>query len=298
MHPVEDAEDAERNLHAALMAEPRRRVAQGELAAIGDPDARHNYEVVLKFRDRLLEAGTVEACYASTFKGKVDTPPLFIEQMAHVILRNILDGCDDAFVLRAAELFFRPQRVTLHEGALLAADEERIAGSNPAPVSPLVSMLGLEKSADIDVLADANAQAYFERSDAYDMALDLTAGRRGLAALAQVIARWVRHLLAVEADVEPLVELRDAPLSWYVGLDAEGTRIGDRLWRSEELDEATQARVAGLFRLNFPDRSVVAENVAGEPVYVIMAMTPEKVLRLKPQNLVAGLPVTHREAVS
>jgi hypothetical protein len=43
---------------------------------------------------------------------------------------------------------------------------------------------------------------------------------------------------------------------------------------------------------------VVAENVAGEPVYVIMAMTPEKVLRLKPQNLVAGLPVRHREAVS
>jgi hypothetical protein len=42
----------------------------------------------------------------------------------------------------------------------------------------------------------------------------------------------------------------------------------------------------------------VAEDVAGEPVYVIMAMTPEKVLRLKPQNLVAGLPVTHREAVS
>jgi hypothetical protein len=216
----------------------------------------------------------------------------------HVILRNILDGCDDAFVLRAAELFFRPQRVTLHEGALLAADEERIAGSNPAPVSPLVSMLGLEKSADIDVLADANAQAYFERSDAYDMALDLTAGRRGLAALAQVIARWVRHLLAVEADVEPLVELRDAPLSWYVGLDAEGTRIGDRLWRSEELDEATQARVVGLFRLNFPDRSVMAAEVAGEPVYVIMAMTPEKVVRLKPQNLVAGLPVRHREAVS
>jgi hypothetical protein len=225
-------------------------------------------------------------------------PPLFINQLVHVILRNILDGCDDAFVLRAAELFFRPQRITLHEGALLAADEERIAGSNPAPISPLVSMLGLEKSADIDVLADANAQAYFERSDAYDMALDLTAGRRGLAALAQVIARWVRHLLAVEADVEPLVELRDAPLSWYVGLDAEGTRIGDRLWRSEALDEATQARVVGLFRLNFRDRSMVTEDVAGEPVYVIMAMTPEKVLRLKPQNLVAGLPVKHAEAVS
>ena len=29
-------------------------------------------------------------------------------------------------------------------------------------------------------LSDANAAQYFERSDAYDMALDLTGGRRGL----------------------------------------------------------------------------------------------------------------------
>ena len=38
------------------------------------------------------------------------------------------------------------------------------------------------------------------------MALDLTAGRRGLAALGDVIARWVSHLLAVEVAVAPLVE--------------------------------------------------------------------------------------------
>ena len=297
--PPPDACVVEKTLHAALLAEPRRPIGADDIAAIADADARENWALMIAFRDHLLAHPTLEAAYlALARRGAGGMPPLFINQLVHVILRNILDGCDDAFVLRAAELFFRPQRVTLHEGALLAADEERIAGSNPAPVSPLVSMLGLEKSADIDVLADANAQAYFERSDAYDMALDLTAGRRGLAALAQGIARWVRHLLAVDAEVEALVELRNAPLSWYVGLDAEGTRIGDRLWRSEELDEAAQARVVGLFRLNFPDRSVMAAEVAGEPVYVIMAMTPEKVVRLKPQNLVAGLPVRHREAVS
>jgi hypothetical protein len=297
--PPPEACVVEKTLHAALLADPRRPIGAADIAAIADADARENWTLMIGFRDHLLAHPTLEAAYlALARRGAAGMPPLFINQLVHVILRNILDGCDDAFVVRAAELFFRPQRVTLHEGALLAADEERIAGSNPAPISPLVSMLGLEKSADIDVLADANAQAYFERSDAYDMALDLTAGRAGLAALAQVIARWVRHLLAVEADVEPLLELRDAPLSWYVGLDAEGTRIGDRLWGSEELDEATQARVVGLFRLNFRDPSLVAEDVAGKPVYVIMAMTPEKVLRLKPQNLVAGLPVRHMEAVS
>ena len=40
-------------------------------------------------------------------RGLGGTPPLFINQLVHVILRNALDGCEDAFVLRAAELFFR-----------------------------------------------------------------------------------------------------------------------------------------------------------------------------------------------
>ena len=69
-----------------------------------------------------------------------------------MILRNALDGCEDPFVLRAAELFFRPQRLTLHEGSLIAADEETIAGDQRrTPVSPLVSMLGLPAAAEIDV---------------------------------------------------------------------------------------------------------------------------------------------------
>jgi hypothetical protein len=38
--------------------------------------------------------------------------------------------------------------------------------------------------------------------------------------------------------------------------------------------------------------------VRGEPVYMILAMSPEKTIRMKPQNLVAGLPVRHLEAVS
>src|SRR3954469_4908405 len=109
VHPVEESDDAERALHAALMAEPRRRVAKSELAALGDADARHNYEVVLRFRDRLLDAGTVEACYMGLFRGTVDTPPLFIAQMVHVILRNILEGCDDPLRLRGGALFPRPE---------------------------------------------------------------------------------------------------------------------------------------------------------------------------------------------
>ncbi len=297
--PPPEACVVERTLHAALLADPRRRVEAADIAAIADADARENWELMIGFRDLLLAHPRLEAAYLALMRhGAGRTPPLFVNQLVHAILRNILDDCADPYVLRAAELFFRPQRITLHEGALLAADEERIASRHHSPVSPLVSLLGLEKSAAIDVLGDGNAAQYFARSDAYDMALDLTGGRRGLIALGEVIARWVRHLLAVDVAVEPLTELRNARLAWYVGLDAEGTRIGDRLWRGEEIDEATRAQVVGLFRLSFREPAAVADHLAGEPVYLILAMSPDKTLRMKPQNVVTGLPVRQHEAAT
>jgi hypothetical protein len=297
--PPAEACAAERALHAALLGAPRRSVAAAEIAAIADADARENWGLFVAFRDQLVAHPTLEAAYvALALAGTGGTPPLFLNQLVHVILRNALDGCDDPLVLRAAELFFRPQRVTLHEGALLAADEEWIAGTRPGPVTPLVAMLGLERAASIDVLVDDNAAAYWERSDRFDMALDVSAGRRGLAALGAVTARWIAHLLALDVDIEPLVELRDAPLHWYVGLDAEGTQLGDRLWRGERLDETDQSRVVGLYRLTFRDPGVVEERVRGEPVYLILGCTQDKVVRFKPQNLVTGLPVRRREAAA
>ena len=138
----------------------------------------------------------------------------------------------------------------------------------------------------------------WERSDLFDMALDLTAGRRGLAALGDVIVRWVSHLLAIDVAVEPLVEMRDVTLNWYVGLDAEATRIGNALWHGDELDQAAQSQVVALFRLTFAEPAVAVEQVRGEPVYLIAAMAADKTLRLKPQNLIAGLPVRQLEALS
>ena len=201
-------------------------------------------------------------------------------------------------MLRAAELFFRPQRLTVHDGSLIAADEETVAGASPQPVSPLVAMLGLPAAGEIDVLNDDNAASYWERSDLFDMALDLTAGRRGLAALGDVLARWVSHLLAVEVEVEALIEATDVDLHLVCRSRRRGTRIGDALWNGEELDEAARARIVGLYRLTFRDPEVVLDKARGEPIYLILAMTPERTLRMKPQNLVTGLPIAHLEAVS
>jgi len=297
--PPPEACPTERSLHAALLADPRRPVTAAETAAVADADARENWQLLIGFRDHLLRHRTLEAAYANLVrKGVGKTPPLFISQLVHVILRNALDGVDDARVVRAAELFFRTQRVTLHEGSLLVADEETVGGINPVPVTPLVSMLGIPAEAEIDILNDDNAASYWERSDRFDMALDLTGGRAGLAALGEAMRRWIAHVLGLEVTIKPLTALHEAPLSWYVGLDAASTRLGDRLWNGETLDNAAMSAVVGLFALRFCDASVMLDKVKGEPVYLILAMTADKTIRMKPQNLITGLPIKHLEVVS
>ena len=83
--------------------------------------------------------------------------------------------------------------------------------------------------------------------------------------------RWIAHILGVETTIEPLKELQEVNLAWYVGLDADSTKIGDMMWNGEEIDEATMNRVVGLFRLTFRDPSVVLDKVKGEPVYLILS---------------------------
>jgi hypothetical protein len=289
--PPAEACAAERALYAALLATPRTPVGPEEISAIADADARENWQVLIAFRDLLTGHSTLEAAYLHIVRRGVRVPHLFLNQLVHVILRNALDGCDDPYVLRAAELFFRPQRMTLHEGSLIAADEETIAGKSGTPTSPLVSMLGIPAQADIDVMNDDNADFYFEHSDQFHVALDLTGGGRGHVALAEAMTRWIRHLLAIDVEIEPFTEARNAALTWYAGLDSEGTRIGDKLWKGEELDETLSNRIIGLYRLTFRDSSDVLDKVKDQPVYLILAMGADMVLRFKPQNLVTGLPL-------
>jgi hypothetical protein len=297
--PPPEACVVERTLHAALLAVPRRPVEVADISAIADSDARENWAVMIALRNVLLAHKTIEAAYLHLVRhgvGKI--PPLFLNQLVHVILRNVLDGCEDAAMLRAAELFFRPQRLTTYDGLLIAADEETVAGAHAQSASPLVSMLGLPAEAEIDILNDDNAMSYWERSDMFDMALDLSAGRRGLAALGDVIERWVAHLLSLKVEVEPVLETNEIDLTWYLGLDAEATSIGDALWNGEQLDQTTASRMIGLYRLTIHDADIVLDKAKGEPIYLMLATTLDGALRMKPQNLVTGLPIRQLEAVS
>ena len=290
MTPPPDACRAERELHQELLTDPRQPVGSGQIAAIADADARENWELMVSWRDHLARHVTLEAAYLAIVRHELKFPHLFLNQLVQVILRNALDDCEDAFMLRAAELFFRPQKLASYQGTLMAADQETTSNLSTGAPSPLISLLGLG-SPEIDVLSEANAASYWERSDLFDMALDLTAGRRGLAALGEVVERWVRHLLAVDVAVDAVTELRDVTLSWYVGLDAHATRIGDALWNGDELDQAARERVVGLYRLTFPADTQILEQARGAPTYLLTAMSSDQVVWLKPQNLITGLPV-------
>jgi hypothetical protein len=296
VHPVEESCDAERALHASLMADPERAVAEKDLQAIEDEDARDNYRVVLRFRKRLLDAGTVEGCYMALFKGAVDIPPLFIEQLVHVILRNVLDGCDDPLRLRAAELFFRDQKATIKDGHVLLADQETVemhaAGNRYGSIGRLiVEAQGSLGEVNLDVLDRANAALYWERESRHDTVISLTSGRPALEAYCRVIEAWVAHFLETRVIVRPIRKIEEARWAWHVGLDAESTAILNELWAGSEVDQGRMRRIVALFSLQFEDPGVMKSDIAGRLVYLALSSNDDEVVRMKPQNLLINLPL-------
>jgi hypothetical protein len=293
MVPPPEACPAERALHGDLLAQPRRAVAAAELESLSDADARENYALLLAFRDHLLRHPTLEAAYlALVAPGGGPIVPLFLDQLAHLIARNAFDGCEDVYVLRAAELFFREQKLSVHEGALLLADAELIERhESEQRASPLLAMFGQSPMAELDIIGPETAALYWGRSDAFDMVLDLSWEAPGRAALATALGRWLGHLRGIEAGIRPVREIRDEAWRWFVGLDAEATRIGNALWRGEELADADRERMLALFVLEFGSDAPVLEDLRGAPVYLLLAVSPEHKIRLKPQNLAFGLPL-------
>lgn len=301
--PPEEACAWERRLHATLMSDPRAPVTRAMIGGIADVDARENWEFLIGFRDRLLSQPTVEAAYLDIVRtGAGGIPPLFLDQLVHLILRNALDGCEDPFVLRAGELLFRPQKASLSEGVLLLADQELVDEMERERralmhSAPLAAMMGQGGIGDLDVMTGDTADSYWSRSDAFSMVLNLGGDAQSRAAFCHVLERWIAHMLGVEARIEAIERIDDADWRWFVGLDAAGTAIGNRLWKGEETGPLDQGRICGLFRLEFADAKAADPRMAGKPVYLIMALGEDMVLRVKPQNLIVGLPLAGALAV-
>ena len=298
LRPVEESCAAERALNAELLQSPRLGVPEARIAEIADADARDNYRMVLRFRDRLMAQPTLEAAYIHFFTQSqpIDVPPLFLDQLVHVILRNVLDGIDDGFKARAGELFFRPQKVTVQDGAILLADLEVVemyarTGGFGGLGRLLDEARTPVKTVELDVLGDDTAAAYFGRDERHDTVLDLTFGRPGLDALSRVLEAWLRHFLGITASLQPVQRISDERWVWHTGLDVDSSAILNDLYEGKEVDEARLGRLISLFRLEIEDQTALRPNVAGRPVYLGLAMSEDETLRLKPQNLLVNLPL-------
>lgn len=297
VRPAEESCERERRLHAALLEDPRRPVAEREIAAFADDAARHNYRVLLRFRQRLLDADTLEGCYATLFRGDgVDVPPLFVDQLAQTILRHLLDGCEDALQLRAAELFFRGQTASFSEGHVLLADQETVAMHASGARFGSIGMLIVESQGalgrvDLDVLDTANASLYWERDSRHDTVVSFSHGRAALTAYCRVMEAWIRHFSGAAVVIEPLRQIEEAKWAWHIGLDAESTRILNRLRAEDDVGAEEMRRILALFRMDFADPGAMRRDIAGRSVYLALSANEDDVVRMKPQNLLVNLPL-------
>ncbi|WP_448207539.1 DUF6352 family protein [Azospirillum sp. sgz302134] len=297
MRPPEDACETEHTLFAGLLEDPTRPVPPGMVESLADEDARENWAVWLGFRDRLLAAGTLEGCYLRLFReGARGVPALFIDQLAHVILRGILDETPSGLRARAAELFFRPQSVSLDDGRVRLADAETVemlaATGGFGSLGRLVVEAGTApRSVELDILDETNHANYWSRDSRHDTVLDVTFAAAGLDALCRVLEAWVAHFLGVKVVIHPVQQIRDERWVWHVGLDAEASAIMNDLYNGVEVGEERLARILALFRLEFADPAAMRADLAGRPVYLGMAMGADGKLRLKPQNLLVNLPL-------
>ena len=296
--PVPESCDAELALHEALVASPRRAVDAREIAAIRDADARENYVVWLRFRDRLVAAPSLESAYQRLFAGDgVDVPPQFVHELTEVILRHVLSEAADPIEARAAEMLFRTQTVAvLEDGMVMAADEATVelyatTGGFGNLGELLASNRTPMRTVDLDVLARENADEDWSRDERRDLSISLNRGQQSLDALCRVMERWIRHFLEVEVRIVPERRIDDDRWVWHVGLDAQASSLLNDLYNRVEVDEERMARLVALFRLDFADPADMRPSIAGRPVYLAMAIDERRRLRLKPQNLLSNLPL-------
>ena len=267
------------------------------LEGVEDADARDNYRVLLGFLGRLKRAESVESCYLEIFSGgDVSVPSLFIDQLAQVVVRNVLDGCDDPLEPRAGELFFREQKASTEDGTVMLADLETVEMNASGGSFGSIGRLIVESQAplatvNLDVLDTENANLYWMRDQRHDLVISMNFGRAANKAFCRVVEKWILHFFGIAVRVQALRAVEDRGWAWHIGLDAESTAMLNGLWRGEEVESGTFRRMLALFRLDFEDPALMRADVAGKPVYMALSMNERGVVRMKPQNLLLNLPL-------
>lgn len=296
--PVPQSCAGELALRERLLEQPRAAVDAQQLAAVSDEDARGNYAIWLRFRQRLLAHPTLEASYMALFRGEgVDVPPVYVQHLTQVLARHTLGGAASPFQARAAEMLFRPQRISVQaDGHVMAADEETVerhaTGGGFGSIGELLKQGGATlRTAELDVLHPDNAQVYWERDEAHDLVISLNHGQPAIDGLCRVLEGWVEHFLGTAVRIQPTRQIEDGDWVWHVGLDAQASRLLNDLYQGNDVSDERIAAMLCLFRLEFEQPGAMRPEVAGKPVYLAVAMDEKQRLALKPQNLLVNLPL-------
>ncbi|MEZ5739295.1 MAG: DUF6352 family protein [Burkholderiaceae bacterium] len=298
--PLDESCAAERRLHEQLLEAPRQTIGAAALAALADADAGENYRLFLRFRDRLVAAPNLQSAYLRLHKdaqsqGRIDVPPLFIDQLCQIILHNLLVDETDAIVLRAAEIWFREQQVMLDDGRVVVADSEYLAQAADPGMGDLGRLLA----------ASGRRRAMPRCRYAHrGQCRRLVRARRGVRLRARdhprpargdgadALARALgRPPAGVTVKARTVAQIDDTRWRWHLGLDAQATAILNRLYNGESLSPDEHRRLLLLGRLEFADIADQRLDLAGKPVHLGLAMTEERRLRFKPQNLLFNLPL-------
>ena len=288
--PIEESCEAETNLHKKLVDKPFALVEKKELNSIKDKDVIFNYEVILKFRDFLSNYPTLDAAYSAIARGQsVNFPPLFVDQMVQIILKNILNETPYALQIRASEIFFRTQVVTISEDEIMVADEATVQLQAEKKITKANDPKQLE--VDIDILRESSADNYWDRSDRFDTSIDLAYTKPGLDALARVIEKWINHFLSIEVSIKPMQKIEDEKWSWHLGLDSDSNKILNDIYHGLDVDEERLKQILCLFQLDAEQGFV--EEMNGKPVYIGLAMNENSKIKFKPQNILTNLPLSN-----
>ncbi|MEM1198663.1 MAG: DUF6352 family protein [Pseudomonadota bacterium] len=296
--PVEESCANERALHASLLDDPFQTVDASRISSLADADMQHNFGVFLGFRDFVQGAGSLEAAYLAIARGQAPlaVPPLFVDQIVHAVLRNVLRDVGDPLRLRAAELFFRDQNVSTEDGIVMLADDETVEMF--AETGGFGSLGQLIKEANtplrqvqLDVLHEDNSALYWPRSDRFDTVIDFRFLQPANDAFCRVLEDWMAHFLDLDVSVQPKPRIDDERWIWHIGLDAEATRILNALYEGQEVPETELEQIIGLFEMRVNDKGALNAEVEGRPIYLGLAKTKTGKLKMKPQNLLTNLPL-------
>lgn len=298
IHPIDESCADEHRVFEALMSDPFMAVSDEDIATIKDAAAQENYRIILGYRDFLIKHGSIEAAFSALFNSgeSITIPPIFIDQLTHLIMRNVMDGTHDPMQLRAAELFFRDQKVTTDDGQLMFADSEildmRQKDGGLGGLGALIAESGTPlRDVSLDILSEENKHTYYERSDRFDTAIDFRFTEPANDAFARVIEKWVGHFFKIRVRVQAMQTIKDDAWRWHIGLDAAANDYLNKLYQGEIEFDPTTTKLAGLFSLTFLNRNDADKRLGDKPVYLGLAIDHNNEVKLKPQNLLTNLPV-------